>query len=204
MNLNAITVALFVLAVFPGLFSTTVYRLIMPARAVEWGNAILQGLFYSTLNFALGLPILYGLVFGYDPLEHPFRYSLATLLLFVVLPIVWPFLLVAIFKSKTIAHKIQIPYPTAWDFVFDQRQPAFLLVHLTDGAVIGGYWGGNSYAGSFPNDGDIFIEAVYQLDEHGRFGDPIPDTRGVLLRKEQYTYIEFFSVPKVEEIDHAR
>jgi len=171
----------------------------MPARALEWGNAILQGLFYSTVNFVLCLPFLYVLILGHDPLRDPFRYSVAAILAFFVLPVVWPLVLVRIFKSKWVAQRVQIPYPTAWDFFFDQRDPAFLLVHLSNGSLIGGYWGGNSYAGSFPNDGDVFLEAVYELDEQGKFGAPIPDTRGVLLRKEQYSYIEFFSVPEAQE-----
>lgn len=104
----------------------------MPARALAWGDALLEGLFYR-------------------------------------------------------------------DFFFDQREPGFVLVHLTDGKLLGGYWGSNSYAGSFPNDGDIYLEAVYTIDEAGEFGDPIPNTRGVLLRKEQYFYVELFSVPDVEE-----
>jgi hypothetical protein len=38
-TLDAPTIGLFMLVVFPGLVSTTIYRLIMPARALEWGNA---------------------------------------------------------------------------------------------------------------------------------------------------------------------
>lgn len=56
----------------------------------------------------------------------------------------------------------------------------------------------SSYAGSYPKDGDIYLEAVYTVDESRVFGDPIPNTRGVLLRKEQYTYVELFSVPESE------
>lgn len=200
-TLDAPSVGLFLLVVFPGLVSTTIYRLIMPARSQDWGNALLQGLFYSAINLVLGLPALYWLVFGHDPLKEPVRYSVAAILLLFITPIVWPLLLVAIFKSKRLAKKIQIPYPTAWDFFFDQREPGFVLVHLVTGTLLGGYWGDNSYAGSFPNDGDIYLEAVYSVDESGQFGEPIPNTRGVLLRKEQYSYIELFSVPEVEEED---
>lgn len=197
-DLNPIAIGLFVLVVFPGLVSTAVYRLIMPARAVEWGNALVQGVFYSTVNFVLGLPVLYSLVFGYDPLRSPLRYTLAALIVFLVGPIIWPLILVAIFKSKRLARRIQIPYPTAWDYLFDQREPAFVLVHLSSGALLGGYWGRKSYAGSFPNDGDIYLEAVYAVDERGHFSDPIPNTMGVLLRKDQYSYVELFSVPLTE------
>jgi len=198
------TVGLFILVVFPGLVSTTIYRLIMPARALDWGNALLQGLFYSAVNFVLGLPALFALVFGYDPLAHPVRYSVAAILLLLIGPIAWPLVLVSFFKSKRLASRIQIPYPTAWDFFFDQREPGFLLVHLINGKLLGGYWGANSYAGSFPNDGDVYLEAVYSVDEAGQFGQPIANTRGVLLRKEQYSYIELFSVPEVAEESNAQ
>jgi hypothetical protein len=137
---DSTTLTLFLLTVFPGLISITVYRLIMPARALEWGNGLLQGLFYSAVNFALGLPFLFLLVFGYDPLQHPVRYSIAALLLLLVLPVLWPFALVALFKSDQIARRIQIPYPTAWDFFFDRRESSFFLVHLNNGALLGGYY----------------------------------------------------------------
>jgi hypothetical protein len=193
--LDTTTLTLFLLTVFPGLVSIAVYRLIMPARALEWGNGLLQGLFYSVVNFALGVPFLFWLVFGYDPLQHPVRYSVAAVLLLLVLPALWPFALVWLFKSDVIIRRIQIPYPTAWDFFYDKRKPGFLLVHLNSGALLGGYYGSNSYAGSYPNDGDIYLEAVYSVDEEGHFGQPVVNTRGVLLRKEQYSYIELFSIP---------
>ena len=202
-NLDIVALGLFVLAVFPGLVSTAVYRLIMPTRAVEWGNAVVQGLFYSTVNFVLGLPVLFLLVFGRDPLDHPIRYTLAAAAIFLVGPIVWPLILVAIFKSKSIAKRIQIPYPTAWDYLFDKREPSFVLIHLNNGALLGGYWGANSYAGSFPNDGDIYLEAVYVVDEKGVFGNPMPSTRGVLLRRDQYSYIELFGVPGEEDVKNV-
>ncbi len=197
-DLSPTTAGVFLLVVFPGLVSTTIYRLIMPARALDWGNALLQGLFYSAINFVLGLPFLFWLVFGYDPLSHPIRYSVAAVLLLFITPIAWPLALVALFKSKRLARRIQIPYPTAWDFFFDRREPRFVLIHLANGKLLGGYWGANSFAGSYPNDGDIYLEAVYSVDEAGRFSDPVPNTSGVLLRKEQYSYIELFSVPDAE------
>lgn len=189
---------LFVLVVFPGLVSTTIYRLLMPARALDWGSALLQGSFYSAINFVLGLLPLYSIVFGYDPLSHPLRYVAAAILVLFITPILWPLVLVWIFKSKRIAGRIQIPYPTAWDYFFNRCEAGFVLIHLSNGKLIGGYWGANSYAGSFPNDGDIYLEAMYAIDERGHFGEPMPNTRGALLSREQYLYLEMFSMPKTE------
>ena len=94
---------------------------------------------------------------------------------------------------------LQIPYPTAWDYFFDKRELTFLLIHLLDGKMIGGYYGPNSYAGDFPNDGDIYLEAVYSVDDDGKFCDPVENTKGLLIRRDQYSYIEFFNVPKQTE-----
>ncbi|MEX2430401.1 MAG: DUF6338 family protein [Dehalococcoidia bacterium] len=203
-DLNAFTIGLFILAVFPGLVSTAIYRLLMPARAVEWGNAVLQGLFYSTVNAALGLPVLLFLIVGYDPLTNPLRYSVAAIWLLLVAPILWTLLLIGVFRIPTVAQRIQIPYPTAWDAYFNRRQRGFILVHLSNGELLGGYWGPNSYAGAFPNDGDLYLEAVYQIDDAGKFADPIAYTRGVLLRKDAYSYLEFFAVPEPENPGHVQ
>ncbi len=61
--------------------------------------------------------------------------------------------------------------------------------------MIGGFFGPGSFAGAFPHEGDLYISAVYQLNERGQFSDPVPDTRGILLRKDDYAYIELFDVP---------
>jgi hypothetical protein len=104
--LNGTTVMLFMAAIFPGLISTTVYRLLMPARAVDWGSALLQGLFYSAINLVLGLPILFLLVIGRDPLVYPVHYCVAAFTVLLLFPVVWPVLLVRLFKSKFVARAV--------------------------------------------------------------------------------------------------
>jgi hypothetical protein len=194
--LNGTTVMLFMAAIFPGLISTTVYRLLMPARAVEWASALLQGLFYSAINLVLGLPVLFLLVIGRDPLVHPVRYCVAAFTVLLLFPVAWPVLLVRLFKSRFVARRVQVPYPTAWDFFFDQREPVFVLAHLAGGSSLAGYWGPESWAGMHPDDGDIYLEAVYKVSEDGILGDRVPNTRGVLLRRDQYAYLELFTRPK--------
>ena len=78
---------------------------------------------------------------------------------------------------------------------FDKRTPLFILIHLNDGKMVGGYFGDDSYATSYPCEGDIYIQTVYKVDEDGRFGETISGSRGLLIRKDQYTYIETFDVP---------
>jgi hypothetical protein len=71
--------------------------------------------------------------------------------------------------------------------------------HTKQRVRIGGFWGPDSYAGSFPNDGDSYLQAVYEIDEHGKFGEAKEATRGVPTRKDQYTCLELFAVPPQED-----
>ena len=62
--------------------------------------------------------------------------------------------------------------------------------------MVGGYYGQNSYATSYPNNGDLYLETVYAVDDNGKFGDVIENSNGLLICKDKYTYIETFNVPQ--------
>jgi hypothetical protein len=198
-TLTPSNLALFALFVLPGLISMAVYRLRMPARLPDWGSALVQGLFYSSLNYVLLLPAIILIHRNGYPELHPWRYWGGVLLMVFAAPAIWPILLVWAYRLPRIAKLIQVPYPTTWDYVFRSREAEFVLLRLTDGRFIGGYWGPGSYAGAHPNEGDIFISAVYQVDETGKFGTPVPHSAGLHIRKDSYTSIEFFKVPALQE-----
>lgn len=195
LDLTLENLGILLLFVFPGLVSAQVYRLIMPSRPVSWADSLIQSLFYTAINFAVLFPLVPFVIRTDNQQEHPAWYWLAIAALVLIAPVIWPFLLRAIFRARRVARWIQVPYPTPWDYFFDFRRPIFLLVTLNSGSRIGGFWGPTFYAGSFPNDGDIYLEAVYDVDEHGKFGEPKKGSRGVLIRRDQYTCVELFAVP---------
>ena len=197
--LNIDSVRLFIVLVFPGLISMKIYRLLMPARPVDWSNALVEGLFYSIINFALFLPLIIPIHLNNFPSDHPIWYAICGVAILLVGPILWPIVLTQIFRSKLLIGRLQIPYPTSWDYFFDKREPVFLLIHLNDGKMIGGYFGTDSYATSFPNHGDIYLQLVFKVNDDGTFDKPIEDTKGLLIRKEEYTYLEIFNVPQQQE-----
>lgn len=184
---------LFILFVFPGLVSMVVYRLFLPAAPIEWKNGLIQGLFYSIVNFAICSPILVGIELLRR--AHPVYASLLLPLVLLVGPVVWPFLLVQSLKAKWVIARMQLPFPTGWDFFFHQRRESFVLITLKDGVKIGGLFAPGSYAASFPNHGDIYIRYVYKVDVDGHFLAPVEGTLGLWIRQGEYSYIEFFEVP---------
>lgn len=188
---------LFVIFVFPGLVSMHMYRLLMPAREVQWSTAIFEGIFYSIINFAICLPILITITAESFLENHKGWFMLGSLFVLLIGPSIWPFALIKLLKIPKLTKWFQLPYPTAWDAFFDRRQQCFMIIHLKNGKSIAGYYGPTSYSTSFPRDGDLYLSAVYKLDQNGKFEGPsVPNTRGLLIRKNEYSYIELFDVPQ--------
>lgn len=194
------TFRLFLLFVFPGAISIHVYKLLMPSKRVEWQTILLEGLFYSGVNFALLLPLISFIHTDGFPSKHPIWYQVLLIMVILLAPIIWPILYRKILRSEKLMAGLNLPIPTAWDFFFDRREEVFVLIHLLNGNLIGGFYGEGSYATSFPYEGDIYLKSVYEVDENGKFGAPIQESMGLLIRKDQYSYIEFFSIPKQEDI----
>lgn len=187
----------FIILVFPGLVSIKVYRLLMPAKPVDWSNALIEGLFYSVINFAIFLPLIIVIHRNSFFLQHPIWYSIFGMTILLIGPILWPMVLTIIFRSKLVSKKLQIPYPTSWDYFFDKREPVFILIHLKNGKMVGGYFGTDSYATSFPNEGDIYLQTVYRVKNDSSFEEnPINDSKGLLIRRDEYTYLELFNIPE--------
>ncbi|HEX8904478.1 MAG TPA: DUF6338 family protein [Longimicrobiaceae bacterium] len=191
-DLTPQALVLFALFVLPGLTSMTVYRLLMPARTIDWAQAVLQGLFYSTANYVLLLPLVVYIHRDGFAAAHPLRYWAVVLLMVVVAPMGWPILLVKAFNSPRLTRRLRLPFPTVWDYVFHGARPAFVVIRLNDGRFIGGYWGPESIAGTHPNDGDLFVSKAYDVDDTGKLGSEIPSSAGLHIRKDQYSYVQFF------------
>lgn len=192
---------LFLVMIVPGLISMHVYRLLFAAREIDWKNGLVQALFYSSLNTVACLPILVPIHQDNFLKNHPNWYLAILMMVLLVIPVAWPFLYRRLLGWRWLASKIQLPYPTAWDYFFDRRIPVFVLVQLRNGSKIGGYYGLQSYATSFPTEGDIYLEIVYSVDENGKFIKPTEASDGAIIRKDQYELIEFFKKPQEEQTD---
>jgi len=196
MQLENINLLLFFVFILPGLISMKVYRLVLPTTKINWNTALIEGLFFSSVTFLILAPFVYPII---NSNWADFLKIISSSILILIASIGLPFLFKYLLTNTPLSEKLNLPYPKAWDYFFDLRKPCFLLIHLNNDKLIGGYYGINSYATSFPNQGDLYLEAVYKVDENGNFKNPIEDSNGLLITKDQYEYIEIFNVP---ETDH--
>lgn len=181
--------------VWPGVLALMVYRLIMPARPFDWKDFLAQGLFFSVINYIIFFPAAVFVVKSSNLETSPWIYWISILILLLIGPIVLPIGFAHAHTWRWLRGKIQSPYPSSWDYFFAQRQSTFILVHLKDGRMVGGYWGAGSYASSFPDEGDLYISTACQVDEHGKFLKVIDRTQGILIKRADLSYLEFFSSP---------
>ena len=185
----------FVSLSWPGLLSVHIYRLIVPGRAMQWGTSAYQGLFFTVLNYIVLFPAARFAWSTENVEEAPLLYWTSLVSLFLVGPIGLPLSWIVIRRLPVVVRFLQHPDPTLWDHYFSRRENKFMILHLVDGSMLGGYFGPGSCASAYPDQGDLYLSALYQIDENGNFGAPMEDTDGLLIRKDQYTCIELFRLP---------
>lgn len=180
-------IALFALFALPGFISLQVWRLLAPANERDLKDVIPEALAFGVLNAVVGAPLL--LV----PATTPGQFYALAVGVLVLLPVAWPFAVRAALGRLERADLILRRARTGWDAAFLRREPYFVIVHLKDGRRIGGYYGTESYAGLHPCSGHLYLEQLWTLDAAGRFAAPVEDSRGLVLRPDDYHFLELFS-----------
>ena len=81
------------------------------------------------------------------------------------------------------------PITTAWDYIFSRRRPVWILVTMTDGSTVAGYFGPRSFASSDPRGRDLYIESVFVADDNGPWHE-VPMNAGVWIAGTHILNIE--------------
>jgi hypothetical protein len=184
------TLGLLFAVAFPGLLSQRIYRLIMPAADVDWKDGLVAAMFYTVINDILLFPLMLYVVDGKNALSSPGTYWLSLFGLVFVGPLFWPLLWLWITTKTWLRKWLIIPYRSASDFFFSRRTTCFVVVHLKNGSMIGGWMGGTSYVTTYPESGDLYLSAAVRLTADGKFDALVPTSLGVLVRRDEYTHLE--------------
>lgn len=93
------------------------------------------------------------------------------------------------------------PTPTAWDKIFQNIGECFIRVLNNDSRWIAGYYGPASYATSYPEPHELFLEKAFDVSDDGTIGDEIEGSQGVLINCTEIQLIQV--VAAVQETEEA-
>lgn len=176
----------------------------------ELATRILSAIVVSTVFslgyiFALGSRIVQPKVLQDDVLDHPRTYALLGLAAAVVIPALAGYVVTRIASTARWGRLRQSllsdqwtridPRPSAWDAVFGDIEECFVRVRTSDRTWYAGWFGGDSYASSWPDPQNLFVEVAYKIDENGKIGDPVEDGTGAFIDCASAEYIEFVASP---------
>ncbi|WP_039245733.1 DUF6338 family protein [Clostridium novyi] len=183
-------IELFIIFFLPGFISNKVWSLIVPCDTKKTSDCLLDIVCYSCINFGT----TFWIIDIINKLQNKnILVYIGYFIILIVIPLLWPIIIRLILNIPSVKKYILIVLPTSWDYIFSKREGYFILVHLKDSSIIGGLYMSNSYAASYPNKQDIYIEQVWNVDEKGNFKSKVPNTKGLWINKEAFDYIEFLS-----------
>jgi len=182
----------FLIFFIPGFVSLKVYDSLVPSERRDFSKSFFEAISYSAINFAFFYPLIILIDTPSFYQAHKYLYLLSIAFIIFIMPILWPKIYLKALSWKPISNQIIHPFLKPWDFKFNKREPAWIIVHLKDGRRIGGEFSQNSFASSYPAEEQIYLEKVWELDEDGNFQKAIERSKGIIILKDEIAAVEFF------------
>lgn len=205
-----IVIALFLM---PGFIARSVLSSIYPTLQPSDSRLALTAITLSCVNYGVWSWLL---VLSWQRHWYQSNGFLAFLAVLVLLlsPVVGTLSFVKLTQSKAgraarEALGLRHPAPKAWDYFFGKRKACWVIVTLKSGRVIGGYYGTESFASSFPHEEDLYLELLCNMTPDGRLSGITSLTFGGIIRMEEVELLEFFryvpqeieSAPEVSDVE---
>lgn len=193
--------------VMPGFITNRIMSFISPGQEQNASSTLLTAISLSCFNYAVSAPL-----FVLFRLNGWFTHVIPSVILAFAVFLVVPFglgvvipLILRSERTRGLREKLGVPHMTAkaWDRFFETSTNCWVIVHLTDGSKVAGWFGDNSFASSFPAEEDIYLEQTCTLTPEGELGEWKEGSRGIILRMENVRTLEVFE-PEEETNDEQR
>ncbi|MGI5230379.1 DUF6338 family protein [Actinoallomurus sp. CA-142502] len=131
---------------------------------------------------------------GWDGVRHQPRLAgLLALVLFVAVPAAAAGC-VSLWQRRRLPSRYRAA-PSAWDRMFRHRGSCFVRVRLKDGTWVGGWYGSESYATSYPEPAELFLESAWRMNSDGSFAGRVERTAGLHIRGADADVVELIHPP---------
>lgn len=201
--------AVFVILLFliPGFIARGVLSSIYPTSEPSEVRLVLTAIALSCINYGLWSWLLV-LAWKGAWYEGAIPLALLAVLILFLSPVVFTlavgsFMRTDAFRKMRETFGIRHPTPESWDYFFGKGLPCWVIATLKSGRVIGGYYGTDSFASSFPAEEDLYLEKLCDMTPDGRLNGIAALTLGGIIRMEDVQLLELFEYVPEEEWDGA-
>ncbi len=199
------TLIYFLFFVVPGFLTVRIYELLVPTGVRPFGESLVDLISYSLLIVLIWSVPYLGLVSNRQIFNPSWLYYIVLFVLILLVVVVSPMgVAYGYYKLRTsdlLLQKVRHPSPTAWDYFFEQDQPSYVRFHMQSGETFGAYFGVDSFATSFPNMQQIYVQELYELEEDGTISDdPVQGSKGAIINMEDCEFIEFLGLREDNEV----
>lgn len=189
---------LFIAFVVPGFISLKLYETIFAAPPKDTSKQLVDAVTYSCINYGIMSPFIYWVDTWKVSDNHPIWFGLFCIFTLLIAPLLWAFLLASIRRCQKFHDLLIHPIQKPWDYIFNKRDPYYVVVRLKNDRAIAGLFGSKSFASSNPAADQIYLESHYLITENGRPDRPIKETGGILIATSEIESIEFFEIENWE------
>jgi len=198
-----IVIALFLM---PGFIARSVLSSAYPTSEPSEARLALTAVTLSCVNYGLWSWLLI-LCWQKQWYKNDGFLAFVTLLILFLSPVVGTLAIVKVMQTSLFRNVREIfgirhPVPKAWDYFFGRGAACWIVATLKSGRVIGGYFGTESLASSFPHEEDLYLELLCDMTPEGRLKGITPLTLGGIIRMEDVQLIEFFKYAP-QEIEYV-
>jgi len=200
MKLESLSDRYFMVSVLvPGCTYAGLVSAFVPARAQKEKEVVLLRYLTATaFNYAICSPLIYLLTFGVIFADQAIGQALCWFFITFAVPIVLALVRARIVQQESLGRLYRLlglraisPIPTGWEWVFGRIDPCYVLITLTNGTEIAGYFGRRSMASSDPDRRDLYLERVYTVPPDGGLWRPVEHSLGMHSDGGQIAHIEF-------------
>jgi hypothetical protein len=196
---NTDKLTLFLIFFLPGFVTLKVYDLLIPSARRDFSKSLFEVVGYSALNLGALWWLIYLIHQNNFRTTHEFWYVFFLFWIMGGVPVLWPFLILKIFSFPFLAKYVLHPVSKPWDFVFGRKQSYWVVVHLKDGARIGGRFDTNSFASSDPAKEQLYLEELWKLDDDGAFIRPVDRSGGIIISEDNILAVELLKNEESKE-----
>lgn len=168
MPTSLVQVEIILLFITPGFIFSRVLGFSVPQRSRDALSMVLDSLAASSFSYALISPLIWFLVRNDFTGRHPIVFCFCLILVLFIWPVALAVLAIQAIENPRFSTlrrllKLAHPIPKAWDYFFRAAGPCWVRATLKDGTLVAGLFGVNSFASSYPDAEDLYLERLCAL-----------------------------------------